>query len=341
MHPEPFRIEPTFSPRIWGARSLAPLFPEKTDLTDPIGEAWLTDVNCRVATGIFAGKRLAEAWREMPTEWRGAQFAEPGDFPLLVKFIFPTDKLSIQVHPDDAYASVHEKAAGGRGKTEMWHVVSAEPGASLLVGLKPGVTKQQFLAGLENHTLEDLFQRHVVEPGDTFFVPARTPHTIGPSMILCEVQQYCDLTYRVYDYGRVDSHGKPRELHIEKALAVMNFAGGPTGKVEPRDWLRSGSGFHTLVECPYFSASRWDFAEKVHFGGRASAAAPFQLLVVLDGEGAISWAPSKGGAGQIRFRRGECWFIPANTFESVSYYPKERVSLLWASVPEARRAGQT
>jgi len=338
VKPEPFRIEPVFYERIWGARSLAPLFPEKKDLPEPIGEAWLTGVDCRVATGPFAGKTLAEAWREMPAEWRGAQFAKPGDFPLLVKFIFPTDKLSIQVHPDDAYASVHEKAAGGRGKTEMWHVVSAEPGASLLVGLKPGVTKQQFLSGLENHTLENLFQRHVVEPGDTFFVPARTPHTIGPGMILCEVQQYCDLTYRVYDYGRVDTHGKPRELHLEKALAVMDFGATPIRKAEPREWIRRGSGLQTLVECPYFSVSRWDFAEKVHFkmAGRSSAAPPFQLMVVLDGEGAISWAPSKRGAGKIQFNRGECWFIPANTFESVSYYPDGKVALLWATVPSPK-----
>ncbi len=154
---QPFRIEPTFSPRIWGSRSLAPLYPEKTILAEPIGEAWLTDINCRIGNGAFAGKTLAEAWRQMPAEWRGSNFAEPGDFPLLVKFIFPTDKLSIQVHPDDAYASVHERANGGRGKTEMWHVVSAKPGASLLLGLKPSVTREEFLEALENHTLEDLF----------------------------------------------------------------------------------------------------------------------------------------------------------------------------------------
>src|SRR5215813_12638520 len=99
MNPEPFRIEPTFSNRLWGSRSLAPLFPEKSNLTEPIGEAWLTDVKCRIATSSFSGISLADAWREMPAEWRGTMFGAPGDFPLLVKFIFPTDKLSIQVHP--------------------------------------------------------------------------------------------------------------------------------------------------------------------------------------------------------------------------------------------------
>src|SRR6476646_6327547 len=200
MNPEPFRIEPTFSPRLWGSRSLAPLYPDKSDLAEPIGEAWLSDVNCRIATGAFTGITLADAWREMPAEWRGTMFAEPPDFPLLAKFIFPTDKLSIQVHPDDTYAAEHEKAAGGRGKTEMWHIVAAKPDASLLLGLKPGTTKDAFLAALENHT------------------------------VVFEAQEYSELTYRVYDYGRVDRFGKPRELPLEKALAVTNFSGGIVDK---------------------------------------------------------------------------------------------------------------
>jgi mannose-6-phosphate isomerase len=129
MRPEPTRIEPVFSPRIWGARSLAPLFPEKTNLKEPLGEAWLTGVDCRIVSGPYTGKTLGEAWREMPAEWRGTRLASTTHFPLLVKFVFPTDKLSIQVHPDDAYAALHEQAAGGRGKTEMWYAVSAERGA--------------------------------------------------------------------------------------------------------------------------------------------------------------------------------------------------------------------
>src|SRR5215469_18188001 len=204
-------------------RSLAPLFPEKTNLPEPIGEVWLTAVDCKIATGPFAGKTLREAWTEMPPEWRGTHLIEPGDFPLLIKFIFPNDKLSIQVHPDDAYASVHEKAAGGRGKTEMWHAVQAESGAHVFVGTKPGVSKEQFLKGIKDQTLENLLEKHAVFNGDTFFVPAGTPHTIGPGMVLCEVQEYSDLTYRVYDYGRVDAHGRQRELHIQKALEVIDF----------------------------------------------------------------------------------------------------------------------
>src|SRR5713226_5729624 len=143
-----------FVPRIWGARKLAPLYPEQLNLQEPIGEVWLTGVDCKVTTGPFAGRSLGESWREMPPEWRGSDFSKASEFPLLVKFIFPTDKLSIQVHPDDTYAAVHEKAAGGRGKTEMWHAVSAEAGARVFAGLQPGVDKEKLLEGLALGTME-------------------------------------------------------------------------------------------------------------------------------------------------------------------------------------------
>jgi len=323
-------------PRIWGSHSLAPLFPDKTNLAEPIGEAWLTGVDCRVATGPFAGKTLGEAWREMPAEWRGEKFKEPGEFPLLVKFIFPQDKLSIQVHPDDAYAAKNEQAAGGRGKTEMWHAVSAEPDAQVLIGLKPGVDRQKFLAALEAHTLEDLFVAHAVQAGDTFFLPAGTPHTIGPGMVLCEVQQYSDLTYRVYDYGRVDAQGKPRELHIEKALEVLDFASSEGGKVAPKQIIRGRDGWCILAKCPYFYADRMDFDRHVHF--KMAPAKPglgiFHLLVILSGEGILTGLPRRGVTGEFPFKPGECWFVPADTFtRSCGYYSKGKVSILTTSRP--------
>jgi mannose-6-phosphate isomerase len=273
----------------------------------------------------------------MPAEWRGANFAEPGDFPLLVKFIFPTEKLSIQVHPDDTYASVHEKAAGGRGKTEMWHAVSVKPGASLLLGLMAGVTREKFLEALQNHAVEDLFQRYFVHAGDTFFVPARTPHTIGPDMVICEVQQYSDLTYRVYDYGRVDASGNPRELHIQKALAVMNFDSTSGGKVPPRPWIkgRESAGLNHLVECEYFSVDRIDVDRMIHFNAMKPKPGQgrFGLLVVLSGEGFLTWRPARHTQGSIPLKPGDCWFIPANTFEGYTYRSNGKISVLTASVP--------
>jgi mannose-6-phosphate isomerase len=325
MRPEPTRVEPIFSPRIWGARSLAPLFPEKTNLKEPLGEAWLTGVDCRIATGPFAGKTLGEAWRDMPAEWRGLRLASTENFPLLVKFIFPTDKLSIQVHPDDAYAAAHEQAAGGRGKTEMWYVVSAEPRASLLAGLKPGVTKEAFRQALNSQNLEELFQSHEVQPGDIFFVPAGTPHTIGPGMILCEVQQYSDLTYRVYDYGRVDARGRPREVHIEKALEVMNFDSADCGKTFGLSLRAQSFDRSLLAACRYFATERWK-----NFGTleTQSDTDHFDLLVVLTGCGDFTWS-----GGTAKFQPGHCWFIPAG-LGRFALHAKQPAKLLRTYVPD-------
>lgn len=323
--PEPFRIEPAFIPRIWGARSLAALYPEKSDLPEPIGEVWLTGIDCKVATGPFAGKTLGEAWREMPPEWRGTRFTEPGDFPILVKFIFPKDKLSIQVHPDDAYAAAHELAAGGRGKTEMWYAVSAELHAQVLVGLKPGVDKQKFLGSLAAHTLESLFEAHEVQAGDTFFLPAGMPHTIGPGMVLCEVQEYSDLTYRVYDYGRVDTKGRPRELHIEKALEVIKFGAAAFSKVTPLSVQTRGARHFLLSACRYFATEREEFLVTVQAD---SCLERFELLVVLAGAGYIHWRGSP-----LVYERGQCWLIPAS-LGHFSLQPEQRSSVIRTYVPD-------
>ena len=326
MKPSPFRIEPTFSPRIWGTRSLAPIFPEKTNLAEPVGEAWLTDVQCRIANGPFAGKTLGEVWSEIPPEWRGARCAAMRDFPLLVKFIFPTDKLSIQVHPDDAYASVHEVAAGSRGKTEMWHAVSAEPDAKLLLGLKRGVTKREFEAKLGSNSLEDLFQEISVEQNDTFFVPARTPHSIGPGVVMCEVQEYSDLTYRLYDYGRVDLQGKTRQLHIEKALQVIEFDGPVHGKVPSIKWGADNVEVSPLAACRYFETFKFQFDGLAAFKSDHGA---FHQLVFLAGYGEIVW-----DGGRAPYQRGECWFVPA-LMERCEFLPSVETTVLRTHVPDS------
>lgn len=325
MKPAPTRIEPIFSPRIWGARSLASLYPEKSNLREPLGEAWLTGSDCRIASGPFAGKTLGAAWTEMPVEWRGSQLTSEANFPLLVKFIFPTEKLSLQVHPDDAFAAVHEKAAGGRGKTEMWHAVSAKAGAQLQLGLKPGVNKQKFREGLASHTLEDLFELHPVRTGDTFFVPAGTPHSIGPNMVVLEVQEYSDLTYRVYDFGRVDAHGKPRELHVEKALQVMNF-GEPTGrKVTPLPLPAIGARRSLLAACRYFATERWECSAKCEISVDPER---FELIVILEGAGSLAWPDSAA-----RYHRGECWLVPASQAH-IGVLPETATSLIRTYVPD-------
>jgi mannose-6-phosphate isomerase len=328
VRPEPTRIEPIFSPRLWGSRSLAPLYPEKSNLAEPLGEAWLTGVECKIASGPFAGKSLGEAWSAMPPDWRGTLVASCKEFPILVKFIFPQDKLSIQVHPDDVYAAAHEQAAGGGGKTEMWHAVSSEPGASLLLGLKPGTDKKKFLDAMGENRLEDVLQSHPVNAGDTFFIPAGTPHTIGPHMILCEVQEYSDLTYRVYDYGRVDGSGKPRELHIEKALEVMKFGVAAPSKVTPMQLPGDRVRKTLLAACSYFATERWEFRATVQAESRHDQ---FELFVVLDGSGYIHWQ-----GAPLPYERGQCWFIPAS-LGKFSLQPEQSTSVIRTYVPDLPR----
>jgi mannose-6-phosphate isomerase len=313
-------------PRIWGARSLAPIYPGQTNLPEPIGEAWLTGPESKIETGPFAGS-LNQAWQKMPPEWRGADlaFQSPSrEFPLLVKFLFPTDQLSIQVHPDDAYARQNE-APDAAGKTEMWHVVSAKPGVTLLLGLVPEVDREKFQLAINQGGLENFFERLPVSPGDTFYVPSGTPHTIGAGMILCEVQQNSDLTYRLYDFRRVDARGNPRELHIEKAMAVIDFEHRKGGKVSPVALpLANSAKKSLLVACPYFATERWDLSAQHR---AKSDPAHFELLVILSGRGTIQWT-----GGSSPYQQGECWFIPASLGQ-FSLLPENSTSVLRAYVP--------
>lgn len=325
IEPLPARIEPFFSPRPWGARSLAPYFPEKTHLEELLGEAWLTSMDQPFANGPFAGRSLGESWRAMPAEWRGTRLGHYRDFPLLVKFIFPCDMLSIQVHPDDAYASKFEQAAGGRGKTEMWHILSTEPGAELLIGLQPGVTKEVFREAIVKGCVEDLFVRHPVCPGETYFLPAGTQHAIGPGMVLCEVQEYSDLTYRVYDFGRVDAAGKPRELHIEKALEVTNFAATRGGKIPPLALHSPDAKKQLLTACEFFATERWDCDRTTLI---ESDPERFQLLVILEGHGKLHDTDIS-----FDYRTGESWFIPAS-LPVTALQPVSATSLLRIYVPD-------
>ena len=313
-------------PRIWGARSLAPIYPHQANLSEPIGEAWLTGPECEIATGPLQGA-LSSAWQKMPPGWRGTDFtAQPNTsgFPLLIKFIFPADQLSIQVHPGDAYARENE-APNALGKTEMWHAVSAEPGSTLLLGFKPGVDRAKLLQAIETSKLEDLFQRWLVCPGDTFYVPAGIPHTIGAGVVLCEVQQNSDLTYRLYDFNRVDARRKPRELHIEKSLAVIDFSEKTGGKLAPVALPSShGAKKSLLVACPYFASERWDISAE----NRANSdPARFELLVILKGDGKLRSADES-----YSYRQGECWFVPAQLGQ-FSLQPGQATSILRTYVP--------
>jgi mannose-6-phosphate isomerase len=233
----PFRLKPWFSERVWGRRDLRPWY-EETGTTELVGEAWLTGPDCVVETGDLEGRSFKTVAAEFAAGLGG------GEFPLLVKILFPNEKLSVQVHPDDAQAQTIGQA---RGKTECWYVLEAEPGATVALGLKPGVTAEQVRAGVADGTMEELMEWVPVATGEMIFVDAGTVHAIGPGVVLLETQQTSDITFRLYDYGR------PRELHLEQGLAVMQMK-TRAGKVAPREM----DGFTRLIEEKYFTVDRFE-----------------------------------------------------------------------------------
>jgi mannose-6-phosphate isomerase len=254
----PFRLKPWFSERVWGKKDLQPWYSD-TGTTELVGEAWLTGPQCVVDTGVFAGQTLAFVSEQLG-----------GEFPLLVKLLFPNEKLSVQVHPDDVQAQALGEV---RGKTECWYVLEAEPGAYVSLGLKKGVSSADVAASVADGTMESLIEQVPVTVGDMLFVDAGTVHAIGPGVVLLETQQTSDVTYRLYDYGR------PRELHLEKGIAVIK-AETAAGKVAAQQM----DGFTRLIEQKYFVVDRFEL------DGASEAAVPFDgpgCLVGIAGSAAV------------------------------------------------------
>lgn len=284
----------------------------------------MTGSECRFASGPFEGRALGSVWPEMPSEWTGTMADRGSVFPLLVKFIFAEDKLSVQVHPDDDYAARHEKAAGGRGKTEMWYAVRARPGAEVLVGLKAGVDRERFEQSISDGTAEGCLERIAMSAGDAIFVPAGTAHTIGAGLVLCEIQEHSDLTYRVYDYGRRDAKGRARELHIEKALEVIRFGKQSGGKIDPVRITHGPVAETFLVSCRYFATEKWEFTDS--FSATASRE-HFNLMIVLEGAGNFAW-----GDSHAEYSPPQVWMIPA-ALGGYRIEPSSRTTLLRTYVP--------
>jgi mannose-6-phosphate isomerase len=217
----PFRIEPQFVVRVWGYKDLRPWY-DHIAQGDPIGEVWLTGDDCLIATGPHAGQSLGSLFAAASAALLGPD-TQASSSPLLIKTIFAREKLSVQVHPDDKMA---QKYGEPRGKTECWYTLAAQPGAQVAAGLKPGVTLDQIKAGIHDTTLEGDLEMVPVAAGDMVFVDAGTVHAIWPGSVLLETQQYSDLTYRMYDYGR------PRPLHIDKSLEATRLT-TRAGKIPP------------------------------------------------------------------------------------------------------------
>jgi mannose-6-phosphate isomerase len=285
----PFRVAPWFRTRPWGTRELASWYEYRVE-GEPIGEVWLTGDRCLIETGSHAGTELGELARKHASELLGAKFAQADQFPLLMKVLFPKEKLSVQVHPDDELA---QKYGEPRGKTECWYVLEAAPEAAIALGLKPGTTTEHVKEAITTQTLEEKMQWLPVVPGEMFFVAAGTVHAIGPGSVLLETQQQSDLTYRLYDYG------SGRELHLERGLEAVRLT-TDAGKVA----ARRESAVEILVESHFFRVERMVLGPGgKHHGGSGSA----QILFAANGSGVVRGE----GFEPVALRRGQVVVVPA------------------------------
>jgi mannose-6-phosphate isomerase len=326
----PSRLAPLFVPRIWGARGLKPLFDVPPGL-EPIGEVWLTGDQCSFADGPFAGRQLGEVWPSLTPEWTGTRIRNAPRIPLLVKFLFPEDKLSVQVHPSDDYARAHESVPDPAGKTEMWYAIAARPNAQIGLGFTPGVTKESFQRSIAESTVEETLRQITVQPGDAFFVPSGTAHMIGPGMVLCEIQQHSDITYRVFDFNRRQADGTLRTLHIRQALDVLNFDQQRGGPVSP---IRVDAGplkKTYLAACRYFAAEKWEFSAAV---AGAASSDRFEILIFISGAGRIE---SRGES--VPYAPAEVWLLPA-ALGAYRLIPESSTTLLRTYVPDLQAFAQ-
>jgi mannose-6-phosphate isomerase len=275
---------------IWGGARLAAWLGLPEPRPERLGETWqVYDAN-RITYGPGAGGTLAALVRDQGEAIVGGRtLARYGaDFPLLAKFLDANDRLSIQVHPDDAYAHSREAHTGFHGKTEAWYILDAAPGATVTYGLSRASSRDEFAAAVQTGSVEALMGQLPVAPGDVIFVPAGTLHAINAGIVLFEIQQKSDLTYRVYDYGRRDAKtGRPRELHLERSLDVSKFAPAADGKVEP---LALAPGRDLLIACTYFALERWDVAAPA---AHATDPGSFEIITLIDGAATLGW---DGGA---------------------------------------------
>jgi mannose-6-phosphate isomerase len=317
-NPYPLQFEPIFKTMLWGGARLRP-FLGKPPADEPTGEAWvLSDVDgspSRVSNGPLAGATLRELLAADAPGILGDAKLSNGRFPLLLKFLDAKQELSVQVHPTDEQAAA--KKPGALGKTEAWVVLDANPKTSkLYAGFRPGVTADGFRAAMAGKTTPETLHTFVPKPGDCVFLEAGTVHAIGRDLMLFEVQQTSDITYRLYDWDRVDAKtGRPRELHVEDGLACSNFALGPCDPVTPvKDGERD-----RLVSCRYFTLHHRHETKRFTVGEKGKC----RLLVVLeaDGRSEIEWEDVTG------LRSGDVFLLPAS-LDECSILPAGRVRVL-------------
>src|SRR5262252_749644 len=318
----PLLMQPGFDPRPWGTQDLSPIYPNHR-FEQKIGESWLTGDECKVSNGPLGGKTLAQLSEQHQRALVGDAAPDPKRFPLLLKFLFPHEKLSVQVHPDDAQAL---RVGQPWGKTECWYVAHAKPGAQIALGLKNGVTAAQFEEVIQQNRAEEALHWINVYAGDMIYVAGGTVHTLGPGSIIVETQQQSDTTYRLYDYGR------PRELHLKDGMAAVKEKVG-SGKVlrpAPREVGGSKNRYSPLVCAPYFVVDMFECKEPTRAlstrddSGKSSV----QILVAVEGCGVIE----SRGMDPVTLAKGDAVVIPA-CVDDFSVRPQWTLEFLRAYVP--------
>lgn len=298
------QLQAAYKDYLWGGTKLREEYGKNADL-DCVAESWeLSNHEAGqsiVLNGPYSGKDFGTYLKEQPKEILGTNCDKFEDFPILIKFIDAKSALSIQVHPEDAYALEKESSYG---KTEMWYVLSCEEDAFLYYGVNKTLTKEEFKKHIEDNTLMEVLNKVNVKPGDVFFIEAGTIHAIGAGIVICEIQQNSNLTYRVYDYNRKDAEGKTRPLHIEQALEVCKLE--PEKRQLEDKCVKEGTNeLKELASCKYFKTTRCIVEEAYELPMSSDS---FKSIIVLEGTGYL-----KEGDESLAFKKGDSFFIPANT----------------------------
>jgi mannose-6-phosphate isomerase len=314
-------MSPAFDPRPWGTLDLSPIYPNHK-FNEKIGEAWLTGDNCVVQNGPLAKQTLSDLSKQFGPELVGTAARDPRRFPLLLKFLFPEEKLSVQVHPDDTTA---QRFGEPWGKTECWYVAHARPGSQVALGLKPGATRAQLEQAIHEEAAEELLNWVNVYPGEMIYVAGGTVHTLGPGSVLIETQQQSDTTYRLYDYGR------PRPLHLEKGLASVKerVASGKVIRPAPVTIDAGKNRSSAMIAAPYFSVDLFELKAPHDFSTTDSTGKDsVQILVAIDGCGVVEIA----GQEPVTFAKGDGVVIPA-ALREFTVRPQWNLEFLKAYVP--------
>jgi mannose-6-phosphate isomerase len=303
MQVYPIKFDPIFKDRIWGGGKLRQVLKKQVE-GDSVGESWeisgVPGDESIVVNGPYKGRTLTSLLQEFSEALLGSQIVRQRgpDFPVLIKFLDAREDLSIQLHPDDALA---KKRHNSPGKTEMWYIMDADPGARLIVGFKEAVSRETYEEAIDSGTLTDLLHYREVKPGEAFFIESGTVHAIGGGILLAEIQQTSDVTYRVYDFERTDAEGNQRELHTDLALEAMDF--GPNDSFV-LDYDKFSNRVNKVAECPYFKTYYLNLDSPLvrDFGPQNA----FRILICISGQAEV-----RCGNRTELLRKGETILIPA------------------------------